>query len=174
MARSPERDPIPVISFVGHHNAGKTRLLTRLIDELTDRGLRIGAAKHAPQHESGAARDTDSARLQAAGARRTLLWGKNEATLHWRCDTADLDADAFSRLFFDCDLVLLEGHKHGSFPKIEVFRRTAAVSHEPLSGEIDVLAVVTDDPITVPDGIPRFDSSAIEEIADFLETRFLV
>jgi molybdopterin-guanine dinucleotide biosynthesis protein len=70
-------------------------------------------------------------------------------------------------------MILVEGLKHGPFPKIEVFRRSAQVPQEPLAGEIDVIAVVSDASIALPDGTASFSHRAIEAIADFLEERFL-
>jgi molybdopterin-guanine dinucleotide biosynthesis protein MobB len=164
---------IPVISFIGHHNAGKTRLLTRLVETLTERGLRVGAAKHAPHVIVADTPGSDSQLLREAGAHRMLLLGSDSAVLTWTHPAGkDLEPE-IQRLFCDCDLVLIEGLKHGPFPKIEVFRRTGKIPQEPLAGDIDVIAVVSDAAIALPDGTASFSPRNREAIADFLEMRFL-
>lgn len=173
MESSFEPSDIPIISFIGHHNAGKTQLLTRVVEELTHRGVRVGAVKHAPHHALDRGHDTDSARLQSAGAHRTMLWGQDEAILHWRCTDSDRLPTELIHLFFDCDLVLMEGHKYGPFAKIEVYRRGPSLPHEPLAGVIDVIAVISDEILSLPDGLTRFSPSDIEGICDYLETVFL-
>lgn len=164
---------IPMVSFIGHHNAGKTRLLTRLIETLTERGLRIGAVKHAPHLSLPDASGTDSFQLRQAGARRTLLLGTDSATLSWSPFSLETLPSDLPNLFPDCDLILIEGLKSGPFPKIEVFRRLGQAAQEPLAGEIDVLAVVSDASLALPDGTASFSPRDLDGIADFLEKTFL-
>lgn len=164
---------IPVVSFVGHHDAGKTRLLTRLVKTLTERGLRVGAVKHAPHLELEDPPGTDSQQLRESGVRRMLLLGSDTAMLTWPQPTVGSLETDIQRLFSDCDIVLIEGLKHGPFPRIEVFRRTGKVPQEPLAGELDVIAVVSDAAIALPDGTASFSPQDPEGIADFLETTFL-
>jgi molybdopterin-guanine dinucleotide biosynthesis protein B len=164
---------IPVISFIGHHNAGKTRLLTQLVETLTERGLRVGAVKHAPHLVVSDPQGTDSQQLRESGAHRMLLLGSDSAVLTWSQRSLDDLESEIQRVFSDCDLVLIEGLKQGPFPKIEVFRRTGKVPQEPLAGEVDVIAVVSDAVVALPDGTSSFSPHDREGIADFLETRFL-
>jgi len=163
---------IPIVSFIGHHNAGKTRLVARLVETLSERGLRVGAVKHAPHLETAETPGTDSQQLRQAGAHRTLLLASNAAMLTWPKPSAEALEPEIQRLFVDCDIILVEGLKHGPFPKIEVFRRTGQVAQEPLAGEIDVIAVVSDAAIALPDGTASFSPRDIEAIANFLEARF--
>ena len=164
---------IPVVSFIGHHNAGKTRLLTRLVEILSERGIRVGAVKHAPHLDVADPPGTDSQQLREAGVRRMLVLGRDSAVLTWPQPSLEKLETNIQRLFSDCDIVLVEGLKYGPFPKIEVFRRTGQVPQEPLAGELDVIAVVSDASIALPDGTASFSPRDREGIADFLETKFL-
>jgi len=164
---------IPVVSFIGHHDSGKTRLLTRLIPYLAGRGFRIGAVKHAPHLDAPADPGTDSGAFVAAGADPVLLLGEADAVLTWRRAADEPIESLLERMFPDCDLVLAEGMKHGPLPKIEVFRRGQEIAREPLAGEIDVLAVVTDDRVAAPDGTVVLSPSNLSALADFLESRLL-
>jgi len=161
---------IPAVSFIGHHNSGKTRLLSRLIPYLVDRGFHVGAIKHAPHLNAPDDTETDSGSLGAAGAEPVLLLGESTAIFTWKRTSGEGTQDLIDRLFPDCDLVLVEGMKRGPLPKIEVFRRGRDVAREPLAGEIAVLAVLTDDRIAAPDGTVVLSPRDLPRIADLLES----
>ncbi len=164
---------IPAVSFIGHHDSGKTRLLARLIPYLAGRGFRVGAVKHAPHVTALSDPGTDSGALAAAGAEPVLLLGESSAVLSWnRSVEESLDA-LIGQHFPDCDMVLVEGLKRGPLPKIEVFRRGREVGREPLAGEIDVIAVITDDRVAAPDGTAVLSVADLPAIADLLETTLL-
>ncbi len=164
---------IPAVSFIGHHDSGKTRLLSRLIPFLVDRGFRVGAIKHAPHLAATDDFGADSGALAAAGAEPVLLLGESDAVLTWKRSPEEGIDRLTERFFPDCDFVLVEGLKRGPLPKIEVFRRGRDLAREPLAGEIDVIAVVTDDRIAAPDGTVVLSPSDLPEIADLLESTLL-
>jgi len=164
---------IPAVSFIGHHDSGKTRLLSRLIPFLVDRGFRVGAIKHAPHLAAVVDPGTDSGALATAGAEPVLLLGESDAALTWRRSPEEGIERLIDRHFSDCDFVVVEGMKRGPLPKIEVFRRGREIAREPLAGEIDVIAVVTDDRIAAPDGTVVLSPSDLPGIADLLESTLL-
>jgi molybdopterin-guanine dinucleotide biosynthesis protein MobB len=160
---------IPAVSFVGHHDSGKTTLLVRILEILAERGYRVGTVKHAPNLDDLESSDTDSAEHRAAGAARVLLRGARTSALFWEHDRDEDPRAVVDRLFDGCDLILIEGYKNGPWPKIEVFRRGRSLRRDPLAGDIDVVAIVTDDQIAVPDGVFVFSPRRPQEIADFVE-----
>jgi molybdopterin-guanine dinucleotide biosynthesis protein MobB len=164
---------IPAVSFIGHHDSGKTRLLARLIPYLTERGFRVGAVKHAPHLVAFDDPGADSGILRAAGADPVLLLGESTATLTWQRIPEEAIPELLDRLFPRCDFVIVEGLKRGPLPKVEVFRRGREIAREPLAGEIDVIAVVTDDRIAAPDGTALFSPRDLSGIADLLESTLL-
>jgi molybdopterin-guanine dinucleotide biosynthesis protein MobB len=164
---------IPAVSFIGHHNSGKTRLLSRLIPYLVDRGFRVGAVKHSPHLNASGEPETDSEALGAAGAEPVLLLGESTAVFTWERTPEEGTQDLIDRLFPDCDFVLVEGMKRGPLPKIEVFRRGREVAREPLAGRIAVIAVITDDRIATPDGTVVLSPRDLPRIADLLESTLL-
>ncbi len=158
------------ISIIGHHDSGKTQLLARLIPYLIERGLRVGAVKHAPHLDAPDNPATDSGILEAAGARPVLLLGEDQAILRWRRPPEEDVAPLIDRMFPDCDLVMIEGMKRGPFPKIEVFQRGRGIAREPLAGEIDVVAVVADERVAVPDDTVVLSPADLPGIADLIES----
>jgi len=164
---------IPTVSFIGHQGGGKTTLLTRLIPFLLDRGYRVGTVKHAPHEENIDRSGTDSFRHREAGAEQTLVVSRSDRALFWEPFPKETIEETIERLFQGFDVVLVEGFKHGPFPKVEVFRRLTELRTEPLAGEIDVVAVVTDEHVALPDGVRILSPRRPEEVADFLEGNLL-
>jgi len=101
-----------------------------------------------------------------------LLISDDTCVLFWDTDPEEPIEKLIERLFPDYDLVLVEGYKHGPFPKIEVYRRLDTRAG-PLAGEVDVVAVVTKEKVALPDGVKVLSPRRPDEIADFIEERFL-
>ena len=55
---------IPTVSIVGHHDSGKTRIISRVIPMLVERGFRVGTVNDSPPLESIDAPATDSPATQ--------------------------------------------------------------------------------------------------------------
>ena len=161
-----------VVSFIGHHNSGKTTILAQVITILLERGFRVGAVKHAPHLDDMDSRDSDSAHLREAGAEQTLLISGDTCALFWDADPDKPIERLIERLFAGYDLVLVEGYKHGPFPKIEIYRRLDTRA-DPLAGEVEVMAVVTKEKVAVPDGVKVLSPRRPDEVADFIEEKFL-
>ena len=70
----------------------------------------------------------------------------------------------------DVDIVLTEGYKSGSKPKIEVFR-SAAHSRPVCTDADNRVALVSDIEIDV--NVPCFDIDDVTAVADFVEETFL-
>lgn len=161
------------ISIIGHKKTGKTRLIEQLIPALKDRGYRVGTVKHVP-HEGDIDRlGTDSFRHREAGAAQTLVVSRSGYALFWEPFPKEAIEETIERLFRGFDVVLVEGFKHGPFPKVEVFRRLTGLRTEPLAGEIDVVAIVTGEHVALPDGVRILSPRRPEEAVDFLEGNLL-
>lgn len=160
----------PIVSFIGRPDSGKTTLLAQLIPALTRRGIRVGVIKH---HMHCFAMDTpgkDTWRLKQAGAAAVALSAPTGLGII-RDTTQDTPvAEVVAMAMADMDLVLTEGYKQEGMPKIEVHR--GAVHAAPLADPDQTwVAYVSDATLSTP--LPVFSFEQVEELADFIITRFL-
>jgi molybdopterin-guanine dinucleotide biosynthesis adapter protein len=164
-----DRDgPPPVIGVAGWKNSGKTTLVTRLVSELTGRGLKVATVKHAHhdfQIDDGA---TDSARHRRAGAAQVaIVSARRWALVKELGPEPEPPLDAVIGRLDPCDLVIVEGYKAAPIPKIEA-RRQAAARAEPLAAaDPNVIAIAADHACDGA-GRPVFALDDITGIADFL------
>lgn len=165
----------PVVCVVGRKDSGKTTVAVELVRELQSRGLDVSAVKHGHGFELDRP-GTDSWRLRKeGGARRVLMAGPEEVALlgRWGPHGEPSLETLVERFLADGELVVAEGYKRESFPKIEVFR--SAAHREPLfrpdaPEAATWLAVVTDAPDAVT-GIRTFalsDPELAERLADLV------
>lgn len=153
-----------IIGLVGSSGSGKTTLMERLISHLKERGYRIGAVKHASHGFDMDREGKDSWRYQQSGADAVIVSSPGNTVLS-RKDIPDR-LDAVLPLLADMDIVLVEGFKQESIPKIEVFR--SAVAQAPLCLSDPLLkAVVSDDAPQLD--IPIIGFGQIEEIVALIE-----
>jgi molybdopterin-guanine dinucleotide biosynthesis adapter protein len=162
---------LPIITFIGWHNSGKTTLVTKVVAHLKERGYRVAVIKSTK--ETGIAFDapgTDTARHRQAGADTVLLVAPDQMTMVTG-KTDDTLIDLAQRFCADVDLVIGEGFKRAAgVPKIEVRREEAQpLLREQVQG---VIAMATD--LVVPDvpGCARFRLDQGLELADFIERYF--
>ncbi len=157
---------IPILSIVGKSNSGKTTLLEKLIPEFKRRGYRIGTIKHHLHDFEIDQKGKDSWRHAQAGADAVAIASPFKLAFI-TTPRSDLTLDELrDRYFHDVDLVIAEGYKGSTHPKVEVFR--AAVHERPLFRKEDhLLATVSD--INVDTGVPCFGLEDIVPLVDFLE-----
>ncbi len=162
--------PVPVLSIVGRSNSGKTALIERLLPWLAARGWRVGTLKHDVHGFRMDHEGKDTYRHFQAGSRRVVIAGPSEVALRERVE-APLEAGALVERFFGgMDLVITEGYKTGSWPKVEVVR--AARSPEPIClGDETLAAVATDVPGPWP--VPSFGLEDAEGLGGWIERCFL-
>jgi molybdopterin-guanine dinucleotide biosynthesis protein B len=166
-----------VFGISGHSGMGKTTLLARLVPALRARGLVVSCVKHSHKDFEVDRPGKDSWRLREAGAHEVLLLGSTRWALMHELQGAPEPAlaELITRLG-PCDLALVEGFKHGDFPKLEVWREEVGKPllwpHWP-----GIQAIATDGPMpwaeagdaSLPAGRPAHLALAdIEAIADFV------
>lgn len=159
---------IPVIGIAGWKNSGKTTLATRLIAELTRRGLRIASVKHAHHAFQIDDADTDSARHRRAGAAQVaIVSARRWALVSELAGAPEPTLDEVIAHLGPCDLVIVEGYKSAPIPKIETRRRAAARATPLDDADPNVIAIAADYPIE-GQRVPAFSLDDAAGIADFI------
>ena len=155
-----------VFGVTGWKNAGKTGLMERLVAEINGRGHSVSTLKHAHHTFDVDHPGKDSHRHRLAGASQVLL----ASTERWALMNEHRGAEepSLSELLVKLepvDVVLIEGWKRDSHPKVEAWR---AETGNPLIAPNDptILAVASDTSFEIDR--PVFDLDDTAAIANFI------
>jgi molybdopterin-guanine dinucleotide biosynthesis protein B len=162
---------VPIIGIVGWKKSGKTTLVTRLVAELTGRGLKVATVKHAHHEFQIDTADTDSARHRRAGAAQVaIVSARRWALVSELSGAPEPSLEEVTAHLGPCDLVIVEGYKRAPIPKIEA-RRQASVCSTPLADtDPDVIAIAADHAVEGR-GLPVYSLDDVAAIADFIVER---
>jgi molybdopterin-guanine dinucleotide biosynthesis protein MobB len=154
-----------VIGVVGWKNNGKTTLVVRLVEHLVARGLRVSTVKHAHHSIDLDQPGKDSWRHREAGATEVVLaTSRRWILMHELREEAEPPLAELLAKLAPADLVIVEGFKGTSLPKIEVHRAergTELIAR----GDPDVVAVAAD--VALPDlAVPVLHLDDIPAIAE--------
>jgi len=114
---------VPVISFVGRSNSGKTTLIVKVIAELKKRGYRVGVIKHDAHGFEIDHEGKDSWRHKQAGACTVALSSAEKFAVIKDVEKEWPPERIIAAYLSDVDIVVAEGFKSSPFPKIEVVRK---------------------------------------------------
>jgi len=158
----------PVVSIVGKSESGKTTLIEKLIRELKSRGYRVATIKHSPQESDFDKPGKDSWRHIQAGSDATAVSSSDKVVMIKPIAQEATVDEVASLLGEDYDIILVEGFKQGSAPKIEVHRKDGGTLIE---GIKKLIAVVTDEPLEIR--ARQFSPEDTGALADLLEKGFI-
>jgi len=166
---------VPVLGFVAYSGTGKTSLLKKLIPILTRLNIRIGMIKHAHHDFDIDVQGKDSYELRKAGAEQMLIASSQRWALMVETptqDEANLPALITQLDTAHLDLILVEGFKHASYPKIECHR--ASLGHELIClTDPSIIAIACDTALSEPMHITQLDLNSPEVIATFIQSEIL-
>ncbi len=169
-----KNNQVPVLGFAAFSGTGKTTLLTQLIPVFKHLGIRTGLIKHSHHNFEIDKPGKDSFRLRMAGASPVLLVSSHRRAMITEFSTPQepsLEDQIPFLTQHDIDLILVEGFKKTAFPKIELHRpvlQKALIYPE----DDSIIAVASDQTMTLPSGITLLDINDPHMIAEFICQRF--
>ncbi|PYI56463.1 molybdopterin-guanine dinucleotide biosynthesis protein B [Paenibacillus flagellatus] len=170
--------PVPVVGFAGYSDSGKTTLAVRVVACLRRRGRRVAVVKHDAHGHYREAPGTDSARyIEEADADAVVVVSPGRTV---RMEKTRSDASGLSReleKLSGYDLIVVEGFKTDSHPKIVVVRTTGQAEAIDASAP-PVIAVAAKKGERLPESaarhgsVPMLDIDDPESVAAFIERYF--
>ena len=109
-----------ILAISGMKNSGKTTLIESILPRLSAAGLCVAVIKHDGHSFTPDTPGTDSYRFFAAGACSTAIFDSEKFSVTRRCH--DVSEEVLIDMFPDAELILLEGFKNSSYPKINLVR----------------------------------------------------
>jgi molybdopterin-guanine dinucleotide biosynthesis protein B len=154
-----------VIGLAGWSGSGKTTLLAKLIPALIARGVKVSTVKHAHHHFDLDKPGKDSYVHREAGASEVFISSANRwAQMHELRGTPELHLREILKKMTPVDLVIVEGFKRESHPKIEIHR--AEVGKSLLQPEDNWIVAIASNTKIPGAGVPVLSLDDIEKIAD--------
>lgn len=165
---------IPVVSIVSTKSgAGKTTLIEGIIRDLKTKNYKVGILKHDVKKFQIDHPGKDSYRFSEAGADSVVIDSPSKLALIQNL-SKEKSIDEILQLFKYEDIIIMEGFKNNSFPKIEVHRKEADSNLLCKSSQFDyknIIAVASDEGLDVDIPVLSIDNTAA--ISDFIEKTFL-
>jgi molybdopterin-guanine dinucleotide biosynthesis protein MobB len=164
-----------MVAIIGRKHSGKTTLLVRLAGELHRRGHRVMTIKHGAHTFNIDPASTDTYRHYHEGqSERVAMVAPDKFALVVRWSDELGPEEIATRHMADAGIVLCEGFKRSSLPKIEIHRVEAHAT--PLLGGMEVdaatyLAMVTNADVEHPGlRMIRLNSNGwLESLANLVE-----
>jgi molybdopterin-guanine dinucleotide biosynthesis adapter protein len=116
------RKPI-ILQVIGYKKSGKTTLVCELIQRFSSLGLRVGSIKHDAHEFVIDHEGTDSSRHQQAGAVVSAITSPSQTAMMSSMGTSlDRLIQQLDEMGNSLDLIIVEGFKTESYPKIVLLR----------------------------------------------------
>ncbi len=156
-----------ILQVVGYQNSGKTTLIEKLIQRLSESGLETAVIKH---HGHGGAPELgasskDSTRTFEAGAVVSGVEGNGVLQLAARVSEWSLEKWLDFYAFFPVDVLLVEGYKKEDYPKVVLVR--SAENWEELRDLTNIQCVISVEPLN--DGRGGIPVYTREQEAEYME-----
>ena len=159
-----------IFGLAGWSGSGKTTLIVKLIPEFVSRGLTISTMKHAHHDFDIDMPGKDSFEHRQAGASEVMISASQRwALMHEVRDEDEPSVDELIARMTPVDLLLVEGFKWHSHPKMEIHRPAVG---KPLlqTDDAEIVAVASDENLAGLT-VPVLDLNDVNGIADFILER---
>jgi molybdopterin-guanine dinucleotide biosynthesis protein B len=156
-----------IIGLAGWSGSGKTTLLTKIIPRLTARGLSVSTVKHAHQGFEIDQPGKDSHSHRVAGATEVLVGSAGRwALIHELRAAAEPSLGELLAKLAPVDLVIVEGYKRETHPKLEVHR--TAVGKPLLQPDDPNIVAIASDQALPAARVPVVDLNDIDGVVEIL------
>jgi len=160
-----------LFGIAGWSGAGKTTLIVKLISFFASRGIRVSTVKHAhhdfdidhPGKDSFVHRKAGATEVIVSSARRFALIHELGA------DEPEMSLPQLLARLSPCDLVLVEGFKTLTHPKLEVFR--AANGRDALHPADPCIVAIASDQVFPQARIPVVPLDDVAAICELILTK---
>ena len=160
---------LPVITFVGKSNSGKTTFLEKVIAQLTNQGYRVATVKHHAHTTEVDTKQKDSWRHAQAGSVVSMVSSPSQfSVVHAVQNEVSMERIIDEAQRAQCDVLIAEGFKRLDYPKIELSRIER--SDKALCSPEEVEALVTNNQKLADEfcgSVPVFGLEDIEEFCLF-------
>ncbi len=155
-----------IFGFAGWSGSGKATLGKAVIPALIERGLKVSTIKHTHHNFDIDRPGKDSFEHRTAGAYEVVITGAQRwALLHENRGESEPNIEEMLTRMSPVDLVLIEGFKSYSHPKMEVYRPEVG---KPLlcADDPSIVAIAATADLEVD--IPKIDLDDVGAVADFV------
>ena len=161
-----------LIGFAAYSGTGKTTLIKDVVMILKKSNYRVSVIKHAHHNFDIDQPGKDSYEIRKSGAENMLISSKNRwALMHENTNNNELTLVDLVNLLgkIKYDLILVEGFKAESFPKIELYRKEVSKDRGLLSSsDKNVVAIATEQKTKLETSLPVLDINNPQNIVDFI------
>jgi molybdopterin-guanine dinucleotide biosynthesis adapter protein len=159
---------LPLFGIAGRSGQGKTTLIEALLPWFGARGLTVNVIKHSHHSIELEPPGKDSARFRRAGAGEVLIASPYRYAIVKELNGGDEPplSELAARLSH-ADLVIVEGFAREAMPRLEVVR--PSTGNSPLfHTDVAILAIATDDAVSLDTSLPKLSLSDIDCIGRFI------
>jgi len=159
---NPKGNALKAVAVVGPSDSGKTVLVCRLVEWFQAQGLTVAVLKHS--HHLNLEDDAkDTGRYRLAGARNVALAAPGLLQITWSLPGDPSAEEVLAAWAPDVDLILVEGYKSSTLPKIAL---VGAKLEKVLPDFSRVIALVSEEPTESP--LPVFGPHQVAELGRFI------
>ncbi|MDA8053361.1 MAG: molybdopterin-guanine dinucleotide biosynthesis protein B [Deltaproteobacteria bacterium] len=165
--------PPKIVSFIAKSGTGKTTLIEKIIKILAERGYKVSSLKHTDHDFDADIPGKDSWRHKNAGAYSTMLLSEKKMVFFSDIETPRGIKDIILKFFGGSDIVIIEGFKDLSIPKIELLRKEISPDTNIKYKNNPNLILVCGDDFIEDLKVPQININDAEKIADFIEKEII-
>ncbi|OEH85218.1 molybdopterin-guanine dinucleotide biosynthesis protein B [Desulfuribacillus stibiiarsenatis] len=162
---------IPLFGFAGFANSGKTTLVCKVIARLREMGYRVASVKHDGHSFQMDQEGKDTWKHRQAGSEAVTITSDSQLAFidYRKYEREEQLKQALSHIR-DVDIILIEGFKTLSIPKIYVVRNPDLLHH---AYELPMVEAIATDFSLEQQKLPVYDINDVEGLSRYIVNRVL-